>query len=378
MISITIIIPYIPVKIKSYFLLWRNFFCGIIPYFPGNTDLCGHPAAEKRQSALTEAKYDAVYDITGRGDVTVDASEGGFVRSREYCGKLIGSSGDIITREFTLSSGARCLILTVDGMCDRETVENNIILAVRRLDERSGDNKFSLGDGLLQQFGVTDVSAVEGVNYTVEPASGVLNFTGNSTEFITFTIINQAGIYTGNVKFVVDLLSATNNVEVCALTRATVTIEDIDHPLAAILGQYTASCYDLDSGDIDYTITLSPDEKDVSLVWVDYIVPMFSDYKSYGDGSIYGKVSADLNTITFPVGQTTSFNVGYGNMQVLGCYYDDGYYTVKEDIVFTRQEDGSFVTDSGICCVDQYVWPGYGGFILGKVNGKQTVWTPAK
>lgn len=227
-------------------------------------------------------------------------------------------------------------------------------------------------------FKVTDVSAVEGVNYTVEPASGVLNFTGNSTEFITFTIINQAGIYTGNVKFVVDLLSATNNVEVCALTRATVTIEDIDHPLAAILGQYTASCYDLDSGDIDYTITLSPDEKDVSLVWVDYIVPMFSDYKTYGDGSIYGKVSADLNTITFPVGQTTSFNVGYGNMQVLGCYYDDGYYTVKEDIVFTRQEDGSFVTDSGICCVDQYVWPGYGGFILGKVNGKQTVWTPAK
>lgn len=229
-------------------------------------------------------------------------------------------------------------------------------------------------------FKVENITAKEGDNYTVEPANGVLSFNGNGTQYILFNIIDKDGEYTGNVALTVELTGATNDVDICAMTKARVTIEDQDHPLADILGTYTVNCYGYNVGDIEYTMSLYPDEDDISIVWCDAIVPMFANYKAYGDGSIFATVSEDHNVLTFAVGQKTkSFNVGYGIQEVYGCHYNGGYYLDEdEDIVFTRQPDGTFTTDSGICCVDSYVWPSYGGFILGAANGYKIVWTPAQ
>lgn len=234
------------------------------------------------------------------------------------------------------------------------------------------------GNSTNVTFKIDNITAVEGDNYTVEPVNGVLSFEGNGTKYIVFNVIDKDGEYTGNVSLNLEITGATNNVDVCALTKASVTIEDQDHPLADILGQYTVNCYGYNVGDIEYTMTLSPDPNDITKVWCDAIIPMFANYRSNGDGSIVGAVSGDHNIITFAVGQSTvSFNVGYGVQQVYGCYYDDGYYLVDdEDIVFTRQDDGTFTTDSGICCLDSYVWPSQGGFILGAHDGYKITWTP--
>ena len=228
-------------------------------------------------------------------------------------------------------------------------------------------------------FKLNNISAKEGDNYTVEPANGVLSFEGNGTHYVTFYIVNKPGEYTGNVALTMELTSATNDVEVCAMTTARITIEDKDHPLADILGLYTVNCYGYNVGDIEYQMTLYPDDDDITIVWCDAIVPMFANYKAQGDGSIFATVSEDHNVLTFKAGQSTkSFNVGYGIQQVYGCHYDGGYYVDEDDIVFTRQPDGTFTTDSGICCLDCYVWPSDGGFILGAANGHKIVWTPAQ
>lgn len=229
-------------------------------------------------------------------------------------------------------------------------------------------------------FKVENINAKEGENYTVEPANGVLTFEGNGTQYVAFNIIDNPGEYTGNVSLTMELTSATNDVEVCAMTKARITIEDNDHPLADILGTYTVNCYGYNIGDVEYTMHLVPDPDDITIVWCDAIMPIYANYTAYGDGSVFATVSEDHKVLTFAVGQSVkSFDIGYGIQQIVGCYYDGGYYIDDEnDIVFTRQDDGTFTTDSGICCIDEYVWPSQGGFILGARNGKKIVWTPAK
>lgn len=101
-----------------------------------------------------------VYDIYGRTSVPLYPDEEGFEKSVEYCEKLRGRSGDIIMRVFSLSSGMRCLVVMVDGMCDKAGAEENIVLAARRLAEYSDGNKFEASDGFLQQFGIIEFSAV--------------------------------------------------------------------------------------------------------------------------------------------------------------------------------------------------------------------------
>ena len=251
-----------------------------------------------------------------------------------------------------------------------------VILPVK-LSSMKGDNNTAV------TFKVNEGAAKEGVNFTVEPAGKVLNFNGTDSLNITVKIIDQPGVFTGSLDFSIELESATNDYQIGGTNATNFTIKDNDHPLANILGSYTASCYDVEAGGAKYTITLSAVDGDVTAVWVDYIVPMLYAYKSYGKGYAKGIVSEDKNTITFASGQALdkrdgeAFSVGYGTFELYSCSYPGGYNVTEDDVVFKRTDDAGvvFKCQTGIAICDQYVWPGYYGYILGPSDGKEIVWT---
>jgi hypothetical protein len=234
-----------------------------------------------------------------------------------------------------------------------------------------------------------DGTAVSGTNYSIsDPASGVLTFSpGDTVKYVTISILDNPGVYTGSLDFSLQLKS-TDDVQVGNFDTYNIVISDNDHPLSSIIGTYTATATALTDGNggtsaVTWTLHLSADSESTSVLWCDYILPMFSNLASAGDGSIYCDVSDDLTTLSFPNEQSTqSFDVGYGVQAVYASQYfvssgDNGFYVFGvadgvESINFTRTDDTStveFVADIGYCCLDQYVWPSYGGWLLGPNDG---------
>ncbi len=78
-------------------------------------------------------------------------------------------------------------------------------------------------------FKVIDDTAVQGTDYTVEPESGVLTFSGNSTEYIKISVIEHAGELTGALKFSVELTSTSGDItDLGGISACQVEIQDND------------------------------------------------------------------------------------------------------------------------------------------------------
>lgn len=114
-------------------------------------------------------------------------------------------------------------------------------------------------------FKVNDGTAVQGSDFTVEPASGVLNFTGNGTQYIDITIIEHAGVLTGNLKFSVELSNISGDItEIGGVYAASVEIQDNDVVVDwdYVVGEWTAQDYDngaLDGSTYSVSITKKGD-----------------------------------------------------------------------------------------------------------------------
>lgn len=183
-------------------------------------------------------------------------------------------------------------------------------------------------------------TAKEGVDYEAEGAT-VLKFSADArTQNIVVKIIERPGVYTGDLKFSVSLKSAGS----CALgvnTTCSVTITDNDHPLADILGSYTATSLNYGKAEQSWQLNFVKDPDDVTVVHIDAITPGCIDYAAWGDWSYTGSVSEDHKTITLGAGQTceawykTSADVFKLYTWIDGIYIDD-----TEDVVFTQTSDG--------------------------------------
>lgn len=148
-------------------------------------------------------------------------------------------------------------------------------------------------------------TAKNGVDFRDTNTDGVLVFDGTTyTQNIVIEIVNQPGVYTGDITFGIELQSASG-LKLSSEKLCQVTIADLDHPLASILGEYTATSYDPAGVPTSWTVTLKKDPADVHVVHIDYIVKGAMDYKSWGDWSYTGNVSDDLKKITVPLGQKT-------------------------------------------------------------------------
>ena len=78
-------------------------------------------------------------------------------------------------------------------------------------------------------FKVNNGTAVEGTDFTVEPASGVLNFNGNGTESIVISVIEHPGVVTGTLKFSLELTGVSGDIsDIGGVYSASVEIKDND------------------------------------------------------------------------------------------------------------------------------------------------------
>lgn len=187
-------------------------------------------------------------------------------------------------------------------------------------------------------YTTTDGTAKAGVNYEVSDASAVLQFDGTArTENVVIDITDLAGEYTGDLSFTVSLVSA-GDLELGANSTCVVRISDLDHPLAAILGSYTAKVFDYFGGaDAQWGATFDKDESDVSVVWI------YGITASTGADGVYGNVAVDaesgeFSTITVPFGQAISWNASYDAMFV--GFKSGGYYMPEGSLVLTKTADG--------------------------------------
>ena len=212
-------------------------------------------------------------------------------------------------------------------------------------------------------YEVVDSTAKANKNYKVTDESGVLAFDGTArTQNIVIDIIDSLGVYTGDLVFTVNLISGGKNLNLGANSTCTVKISDLDHPLADILGTYTVNAEDFAKGKVSWTMTLSKDDTDINVVWIDYVCPL-----AIGNNmSVYATVSEDHKTISIPCGQQTQDGLIF-----VEYTYDNGHYVASSgsvDMVSTTP--GVFTTEKGIGMIQGNSL--YGGGVI--LQGT-TVWT---
>lgn len=156
-------------------------------------------------------------------------------------------------------------------------------------------------------FVVKDSTAVEGKDFTIENTSKTLSFTKDEpTQYINIKIIDNDE-YEGDKVFTVELTNP-QGVNLGLAHTYTVKITDDEHPLAFILGSYTATgTSNFDGATSWNTLRIEKDDSDASKVWIYNIC-------SAGCGSstpVYGTVNDDKTEIHIPVGQATANSSSY-------------------------------------------------------------------
>lgn len=208
-------------------------------------------------------------------------------------------------------------------------------------------------------------SAKEGVDYTLVDASGVLTFpAGTDTQNISVSISGQPGVYTGNLKFNITLKSASDDVQIGSFKTCTVTVKDLDHPLANLFGDYTIKGVTVNDDNkltvLNWTMSISPVEGSADKIKIGHITPFDVAY-NIGELSVIATVSADKKTITIAYPQDTgteasAFSLAenfifYGHEGASGGYVDsEGVVTFKlgDDGVWKTTDCYGFSTPSDI------------------------------
>ena len=143
--------------------------------------------------------------------------------------------------------------------------------------------------------------AVEGTNYTVANTSRTLTFTKESNvQNIKLNIVDLAGTFTGDLRLNIKLKNA-QGVNLGAESSFDVTIVDLDHPLAFMLGTCRASGESNFSGATTWNVEIKKDDSDVNKVWIYNILPAGTSDKY----PVYGTVNEDKTELRIPVGQNT-------------------------------------------------------------------------
>lgn len=177
--------------------------------------------------------------------------------------------------------------------------------------------------------------AIEGTHYKLVNSSKSLSFTKeNPTQYIEFEILDN-DIFEGDVRFTITL-TKPDGLNLGANKSCIVTIEDDEHPLAFILGSFTAKGISYYNGEQEWTARIEKDANDLSKVWIYGFVPG-------GQGSniaIYGTVNAEKTQISIPVEQTMVATSSYDG--VLICFYGpEGDDQITDNLVGDIAADGT-------------------------------------
>lgn len=170
---------------------------------------------------------------------------------------------------------------------------------------------------------VDDVTATSGTDYDiVSPALGLLTFSGEeTTKNIEIDITDFSGEFTGSKSFTIHIASVTEGVTVGSFSTASVTIKDLDHPLAAFIGEWTGSpLIDFFRGDeypLTITISANDDDPNYSSLFISDLDPYFGSNgftSAVGCNIFLGEVNDAKTQILIKSGQP----IGYSTCQLIG------------------------------------------------------------
>lgn len=207
-------------------------------------------------------------------------------------------------------------------------------------------------------YAITDGTAVAGTDYEDTNDSAVLTFDGSSrSASIVIDIINREGDYTGDLSFSIELLSATGlnlgNEKTCK-----VTIADLDHPLAEILGEYDATATSSYDGNVSWTMTLYKDAKDVTVVWIDQLTNEMVGESARFYANVVRDDDNEIIGFVVPSGQYVGPISGYlmwlvGNTAGSGSYFPSASHIwVKSGDTFTYLPQDGNLNSIGILACD--------------------------
>jgi hypothetical protein len=183
-------------------------------------------------------------------------------------------------------------------------------------------------------------TAVEGTDFTI--ANKELSFTPEaSTQEITINIVDN-NVFTGNKTVVLSL--GETSVNLGYDRTCTLTIEDDEHPLLFILGNYAAPMGAYFSGRgpwPDHSITISRDNEDITKVWIENLDPYFAANgftAASGTNTFYGTVNSERTQISIPCSQ----EVGYDDVCLYGFDDPDAETDIieKGNIIIEIKDDG--------------------------------------
>lgn len=167
------------------------------------------------------------------------------------------------------------------------------------------------GIGTTVRCEIINGKAKDGVDYQLEGDGSLVFDSQTRVQKLKINIINRSGVYTGDLDFVVKF-NNTGNVNAGAADVCVVTITDLDHPLSALLGEYTANGEDYWDGPSVWTMRLVKDAKDASKVWFFNIANLAGNATEAT--MFYGVVSVDLTKITIPLGQLCAAGLTLGGI----------------------------------------------------------------
>lgn len=238
-------------------------------------------------------------------------------------------------------------------------------------------------EGTQVQFKITEMTGTNGVDYTVEPANGIVTTTMDTPGKIIIKPTDKSGQYTGDYKLSIELIGVNGgDFTIGGSYKTVVTIKDIDHPLSEILGTYAVQHVYFYDGSLyygRYDMELKPVDGNVNQVACTGINMFAADYNdATGSFDVIGDVSKDMKTITFVCPQAVKFTTGSdnGTLELYHTEYEDGYQVYDDNIIYNATATG-YSSEQGAGFVDKYVWPSYGGFGVGTITHKLgvTTWT---
>lgn len=163
---------------------------------------------------------------------------------------------------------------------------------------KNGDYAFPRADAAKTTvtFEVVPGTAVEGKNYTIEPANGVLTFDGTTSEQkIVVKVVDHDGVIDPAVNFSIRITSASDGFTLGGLRELRVDIQDADNPLAYLYGTYVAKgVADYRGTTKDITLTVSAVDGSMTEVQISGFVPGIDQLKP---AALTGVVAGELLTI---------------------------------------------------------------------------------
>ncbi len=199
---------------------------------------------------------------------------------------------------------------------------------------KSSDHAFPReGANTSLTFEVIENTAKNGVNFSVEPANGVIDFSNSTKASIKLNITNLAGEFTSDLDFTIVITSANNDFSIGGLNTLNVTIKDLDHPLAELFGTYVATNIPDAFGAVNnIQVTVGPIEGTTTSLAIHNVSPTAA--ANTGAHYVVGDVNEEKTEVTVK------------DWQLIGEYSPGvGVYFVSLDASLSETESTVFTYD---------------------------------